>query len=109
MKKNLFINLSKKDLENCYRSWMKVQIKREQSTENEVFSSYIDEYIWMLERDGEKYKYYDDQKKYNIGFALAEKDMLCVMARRYLKLCDTINELKHLCAEDAEMFEGYCI
>lgn len=107
MRENLFMKLSNKDLQDCYRSYLRVQVKRE--NEEEVFSKYIDEYIWMLEDNGTKFKYYDEEKKYNIGFSIAEKDMLHTMARRYLKLCNLINEFKPFFGEGMEAMDymGY--
>lgn len=94
MRRNLFINLSNKDLQDCYHSYIRVQIKKEKSEEEEVFAQYVDEYIWMLEEESSNYRYCDDNKKYNIGFSIAEKDMLYDMAKRYLKLCGLLNEIK---------------
>lgn len=105
MKKNLFIKLSNKNLQDCYRSYIRVQIKRENSEEEEVFAQYVNEYIWMLEREGDKYRYYDDSKKYNIGFSIAEKDMLYAMAQRYLKLCGLLNEIKSFFGEGVEALD----
>ena len=90
---NLFISLSNKQLKDCYHSWIRIQTKREQ-VEEEVFSNYVDEYIWMLERNTTKCKFYDDNKKYSIGFSIAEKNMLHAMARRYLELYDVVNKIK---------------
>jgi hypothetical protein len=92
MRKNLFIKLSNQELQDCFQSYIRVQVKRENSKENEMFSNYINEYIWMLEKERENYRYYDDNKKYNLGFAIAEKDMLYDMAKRYLKLYKMLKE-----------------
>lgn len=100
MRKNLFINMSNKDLQDCFHSYTRVQIKRENSEEDEIFAQYIDEYIWMLERDVTDYRYHDDKKKYHIGFSIAEKDLLYVMAKRYLKLCNLLKEFKPFLGED---------
>ena len=105
MRKNLFINLSNKDLQNCYHSYIRVQIKRENPEEEEVFAQYVSEYIWMLEGEVGKYKYYDDNKKYNIAFSIAEKDMLYDMAKRYLKICGLLNEIKPFFGEDMEALD----
>jgi hypothetical protein len=104
MKENLFMKLSNKDLQDCYHSYIRVQCKREVE-EKEVFSNYIDEYIWMLENNGTQFKYYDEEKKYNIGFSITEKDMLYAMARRYLKLCRLINEFKPFFGDGMEAVE----
>lgn len=98
------MNLSNKDLQDCYSSYIRVQCKREVE-EKEVFSTYIDEYIWMLENNGTKFRNYDEEKKYNIGFSIAEKDMLHAMARRYLKLCKLINEFKPFFGDGMEAVE----
>ena len=100
MRENLFIKLSNKELQNCYHSYIRVQIKRENSEEEEMFAQYVDEYIWMLESEIGKYRCYDDNKKYNIAFSIAEKDMLYDMAKRYLKLCKILHELQPFCGED---------
>lgn len=104
MKENLFMKLSNKDLQDCYHSFIRVQIKRK-IEEEEIFSKYVDEYIWMLENNGTQFKYYDEEKKYNIGFSITERDMLYVMARRYLKLCNLINEFKPFFGEGMEAVE----
>jgi hypothetical protein len=98
MKENLFTKLSNKDLQDCYRSYARVQVKRE--NEYEVFSEYIDEYIWMLEDNGTQFKYYDDDKKYRTGFSVAERDMLKAMAERYLRLCNLLKEFKPFFGEN---------
>lgn len=92
VRKNLFISMSNKELQDCFHSYIRVQITREKSEDDEVFARCVDEYIWMLERNGTNYRYYDDNKKYNIGFSIAEKDMLYDMAKRYLKLYRTLKE-----------------
>ena len=105
MRKNFFINLSNKEIQDCFHSYIRVQTKREKSEENEMFAAYVDEYIWMLESIGDKYKHYDDNKKYNIAFSIAEKDMLHDMAKRYLKLCGLLNEIKSFSGEDVEALD----
>lgn len=102
MRQNLFINLSNKELQDCYHSYIRVQIKREKVEKEEMFAQYVDEYIWMLESEMGKYRCYDDNKKYNIAFSIAEKDMLYDMAKRYLKLCGILNEIKPFFGEGME-------
>ena len=94
MRKNFFINLSNKEIQDCFHSYIRVQTKREKSEENEMFAAYVDEYIWMLESIGDKYKHYDDNKKYNIAFSIAEKDMLYDMSKRYLALYNDLQKIK---------------
>ena len=103
MRKNLFINLSNKDLQNCFHSYQ-VQFKKD-SKKKEIFAQYVNEYIWMLESETGTYRYYDDNKKYNIAFSIAEKDMLYDMAKRYLKLCDIVNEIKPFFGEGVEALD----
>lgn len=105
MRKNLFINLSNKNLQDCYHSYIRVQLKRKKSGKEEVFAQYVDEYIWMLESEMDNYRYYDNHKKYNIAFSIAEKDMLYDMAKRYLKLCDILNEIKPFFGEGMEALD----
>lgn len=100
MRENLFIKLSNKELQDCFHSYIRVQTKREKSEEDEMFAAYVDEYIWILERSGANYRNYDDNKKYNIGFSIAEKDMLYDMAKRYLKLCSLLKEFQPFLEED---------
>lgn len=102
MRKNFFINLSNKEIQDCFHSYIRVQIKGEKFKEDEMFAAYVDEYIWMLESIGDKYKHYDNNKKYNIAFSIAEKDMLYDMSKRYLKLCGILNEIKPFFGEDME-------
>lgn len=94
MRKNFFINLSNKEIQDCFHSYIRVQTKREKSEEDEMFAAYVDEYIWMLESVGDKYKHYDDNKKYNIAFSIAEKDMLYDMSKRYLTLYNDLQKIK---------------
>lgn len=97
MRKNLFINLSSKEIQDCFNSYIRVQTKKakkEKSEEEEMFAQYVDEYIWMLEREGDKYRHYDDNKKYNIAFSIAEKDMLYDMSKRYLMLYRDLQKIK---------------
>lgn len=103
MKKNLFISLSNKCIQDCFHSCIRVQSKREYSDEEEIFIQYVSEYIRMLEREGDKYRYYDDNKKYNIAFSIAEKDMLYDMSKRYLKICGLLNEIKPFFGEGMEV------
>lgn len=105
MRRNLFINLSNKDLQDCYHSCIRVQTKRENFEEEEIFAHYVNEYIWMLERIGDKYRYYDDNKKYNIAFSIAEKDVLYDMSKRYLKLCGLLKEIKPFFGEGVEALD----
>lgn len=105
MRKNFFINLSNKEIQDCFNSYMRVQIKREKSEDGEMFAQYVDEYIWMLEREGNKYIYYDDNKKYNIAFSIAEKDMLYDMSKRYLKICGILNQIKPFFGEGMEALD----
>ena len=105
MRKNFFIRLSNKELQNCFNSYIRVQCKREKSEKEEVFAQYVDEYIWMLEEEMEKYRYCDDNRKYNIAFSIAEKDMLYDMAKRYLKLCGLLNEIKPFFGEGVEALD----
>lgn len=100
MRENLFIKLSNKELQDCFHSYIRVQTKREKSKDEEMFAAYVDEYIWMLERNGTNYRNYDDNKKYNIGFSIAEKDMLYDMAKRYLKLSALLKEFQPFLEED---------
>ena len=100
MRENLFIKLSNKELQDCFHSYIRVQTKREKSKDEEMFAAYVNEYIWMLERNGTNYRNYDDNKKYNIGFSIAEKDMLYDMAKRYLKLCKILHEIQPFCGEE---------
>ena len=96
MRKNLFIRLSNRDLKDCFNSYIRLQNKREDYKGHEVFAKYVDEYIWMLEEELSNYRYYDNNKKYDIGFSIAEKDMIYDMAKRYLKLCDILDEVRPL-------------
>lgn len=96
MRKNLFIGMSNKELQDCFHSYIRVQTKREKSKDEEMFAAYVDEYIWMLERNGTNYRHYDDNKKYTIGFSIAEKDMLYDMAKRYLKMYEKLKEVQGL-------------
>jgi hypothetical protein len=105
MRKNFFINLSNKEIQDCFNSYIRVQIKREKSEDGEMFAQYVDEYIWMLEREGNKYRYYDDNKKYNIAFSIAEKDMLYDMSKRYLKICGILNQIKPFFGEGMEVLD----
>ena len=105
MRKNLFISLSNKCIQDCFHSYIRVLSKREYSDEEEMFTQYVSEYILMLEREGNKYRYYDDNKKYNIAFSIAEKDMLYAMAQRYLKLCSLLNEIKPFFGEGIEALD----
>lgn len=100
MRENLFIKLSDKEIQDYFHSYIRVQIKKEKTGEDEMFAQYVDEYIWMLERNGTNYRHYDDNKKYNIGFSIAEKDMLYDMAKRYLKLYALLKEFKPFLGED---------
>ena len=111
MKKNLFANLSNKDLRDCYRSYARMRTKRKNSKEEEMpskekkISSYVDEYILMLEENGAIYSNYDNDKKYNIACSIMERDMLCVMARRYLRLCNIFDEIKPFFGEGVEALD----
>lgn len=105
MRKNFFINLSNKEIQDCFNSYIRVQIKREKSEDGEMFAQYVDEYIWMLEREGNNYRYYDDNKKYNIAFSIAEKDMLYDMSKRYLKICGILNQIKPFFGEGMEALD----
>ena len=105
MRKNFFIQLSNKGIQDCFHSYIRVQTKRENSEEEEMFAQYVNKYIWMLEEEKSEFRYYDDRKKYNIGFSIAEKDMLYDMAKRYLKLCGILNEIKPFFDEGMEVLD----
>lgn len=92
MRKNLFMNLSSQALRDCFNSYIKVQIKKEEP--DEIFSRYLNEYIWMLENTDAPFKNYDEKKKYHIGFSIAEKDLLYVMAKQYLIALDLLERIK---------------
>lgn len=102
MRKNLFISLSNKCIGDCFHSYIRVLSKKEYSDEEEIFTQYVSEYIRMLEREGDKYKHYDDNKKYNIAFSIAEKDMLHDISKRYFKIYGILNEIKPFFGEGME-------
>lgn len=88
--RNLFRNLSDKDLQECYKSCIRIQLGKQ--NEEEKFFAFVDEYIWDLEQISSTFRHLDDKEKFNRGVSIAERYLLRTMAGRYLNLYKIVGD-----------------
>lgn len=85
--KNVFIGMSDKELISYYNAYKKLLVSKDDADGN-MFYSYVEEYISMMQDENEKFKHISESGKYHVAFARAERHLLNVIAKRFVEIHD---------------------
>ena len=90
--KNVFIGMSDKDLISYYNAYKKLLVSKDDADSN-MFYSYVEEYISMMQDENEKFKHISESGRYHAAFARAERHLLNVIAKRFLEIHDLWSQI----------------
>ena len=97
-RRNLFIGMSDSELVFHYEYYDRMLSIGQK--EDNPFYDYVCSYIDMMENESETFQYLADNKKYHAAFTCAERDLLNVIARRFIELRGLIGKIQERCFKE---------
>ena len=91
--KNVFIGMPDKELISYYNAYKKLLVSKDDADSN-MFYSYVEEYISMMQDENETFKYISESGKYHAAFARAERHLLNAIAKRFVEMHDLLDKIK---------------